>query len=73
MGCQARQLCDYLTRDTIDCRILWDNTQSDYKNHELNAVTWNNLYLKVFLLSEREISQIIKAFSYILSTDLVHM
>ena len=30
--------------------------QSDYKDHEFKAVTWNNLYCKVFLLSEREIS-----------------
>ena len=29
---------------TIDYRLLWDNTQSDYKDHELNAVTLNNLY-----------------------------
>ena len=26
--------------------ILWDNTQSDYKDHELIAVAWNNLYCK---------------------------
>ena len=30
--------------NTIDYRRLWDNTQSDYKDHELNAVAWNNLY-----------------------------
>ena len=24
---------------TIDYRLLWDNTQSDYKDHKLNAVT----------------------------------
>ena len=27
-------------------RLLWDNTQSDYKDHELNAVIWSNLYCK---------------------------
>ena len=27
-------------------RLLWDNTQSDYKDHELNAVIWCNLYCK---------------------------
>ena len=32
---------------SIDYRSLWDNTQSDYKDHELYAVTWNNLYCKV--------------------------
>ena len=32
--------------NTVDYRILWDNTQSDYKDHELNAVSWNNLYYK---------------------------
>ena len=32
---------------TIDYRLLWDNTQSDYKDHKLNAVTWNKLYCKV--------------------------
>ena len=36
----------YYKRNTIDYRILWHNTQSDYKDHELNAVTWNNLYCK---------------------------
>ena len=30
--------------------------QSDHKDHELKAVTLNNLYCKVFLLSKREIS-----------------
>ena len=34
----------FYKHNTIDYRILWDNTQSDYKDHELNAVTWNNLY-----------------------------
>ena len=32
--------------NTINYIILWYNTQSDYKDHELNAVTWNNLYCK---------------------------
>ena len=27
-------------------RLLWDNTQSDYKDQELNAVIWSNLYCK---------------------------
>ena len=27
-------------------RLFWDNTQSDYKDHELNAVIWSNLYCK---------------------------
>ena len=27
-------------------RLLWDNTQSDYKDHELNAVIWGILYCK---------------------------
>ena len=37
-------------------RLLWDNTQSDYKDHELNAVACTICIVKVFLLSEREIS-----------------
>ena len=32
--------------NTLDYRLLWDNTQSNYKDHDLNAVTWNNLYCK---------------------------
>ena len=30
--------------NTVDYRLLWDYTQTDYKDHKLNAVTWNNLY-----------------------------
>ena len=41
---------------TVDYRLLWDNTQSDFKDNELNAVTWNICIVKVILLSEREIS-----------------
>ena len=36
----------FYKHNTIDYIILWDNTQSDYKDHEPNAVTWNNLYCK---------------------------
>ena len=36
----------FYKHNTINCIILWDNTQSDFKDHELNAVTWNNLYCK---------------------------
>ena len=36
----------FYKNNTIDYIILWDNTQSDYKDHELNAVAWNNLYCK---------------------------
>ena len=36
----------FYKHNTIDYRLLWDNTQSDYKDHELKAVTWNNLYCK---------------------------
>ena len=32
--------------NTIDYRLLWDNTQSDYKGHELKAVAWKKLYCK---------------------------
>ena len=42
--------------DTTDCRLLWGKTQSNYKDHEFKAVTCNNCNVKVFLLSEREIS-----------------
>ena len=37
----------FYKHNTIDYRLLWDVTQSDYKDHELNAVTRNNLYCKV--------------------------
>ena len=46
----------FFKHNTIDYRLFWDNTQSDFKDHELKAVTRNNLYWNVFLLSEREIS-----------------
>ena len=36
----------FYKHNTVDYRHLWDNTQTDYKDHELNAVTWNNLYFK---------------------------
>ena len=36
----------FYKHNTVDYRLLWDNTQSDYKDNELNAVTWNNLYCK---------------------------
>ena len=36
----------FYKHNTIDYRLWWDNTQSDYKDHEPNAVTWNNLYCK---------------------------
>ena len=36
----------FYKHNTVDYRHLLDNTQSDYKGNELNAVTWNNLYFK---------------------------
>ena len=36
----------FYKHNTIDYRLLWDNTQSDYKDHVLKAVAWNNLYCK---------------------------
>ena len=36
----------FYKHNTIDYRLLSGNTQSDYKDHKLNAVTWNNLYCK---------------------------
>ena len=36
----------FYKHNTIDYRFLWDNTQSDFKDHDINAVTWNNLYCK---------------------------
>ena len=36
----------FYKHNTIDNRFLWDNTQSDFKDHEINAVTWNTLYCK---------------------------
>ena len=46
----------FYKHDTTDYILLWSKTQSDCKEHEFKAVSWNNLYCKVFLLSEREIS-----------------
>ena len=36
----------FYKHNTVDFRFLWDNTQTDYKDHQLNAVTWDNLYFK---------------------------
>ena len=42
--------------NTVDYRLLWVNTQTDYKDHEPNAVAWKIWICNVFLLYEREIS-----------------
>ena len=44
----------FYKHNTIDYRLLWDNTKSDFKDHELNAVTWTICNVKVILLFERE-------------------
>ena len=49
---------------------LWDKAQSDFKDHQLKAVTWNNIRKSVEILS---LCQIKHAFSYISSADSVHM
>ena len=36
----------FYKHNNVDFRILWDNTQTDFKDHELNTVTWDNLYIK---------------------------
>ena len=36
----------FYKNNSVDYSILWDNTQTDYKDHELNAVAWNSLYFK---------------------------
>ena len=36
----------FYKHNTVDYRLLWDNTQTYYKDHELNAVAWKNLYFK---------------------------
>ena len=61
----------FYKHNTVDYRLLWDNVQSDFKDHELKAVTWNNLYCKG--VSEREISPNYTGISYISSKDLIHM
>ena len=53
---------------TTDYILLWGKTQSDYKDHEFKAVTCNNCIVKVFLVSEREISPNYTGFFL----DLVH-
>ena len=36
----------FYKQDTTDNILLWGKTQTDYKDHELKAVTRNNLYCK---------------------------
>ena len=36
----------FYKHNTVDYLLMLDNTQTDYKDHELNAVAWNNLYFK---------------------------
>ena len=36
----------FYKHNTVNYRLLWDNTQTAYKDRELNAVAWNNLYFK---------------------------
>ena len=55
-GFPARIVQFFYKHNTIAYRLFWDNTKSDYKDHKLNAVIWNNCIVKVFLLSEWEIS-----------------
>ena len=43
-----------------DYRLLWDKAQSDYKDHDLKAVTWNNIRKSLEL---PDLCQIIHAFS----------
>ena len=44
MDCPARQLCDYFTSTILLTTEFCGTITCDYKDHELNAVTWNNLY-----------------------------
>ena len=44
----------------LDYRRLWDKAQSDYKDHPIKAVTWNNIMKSVELPC---LCQIIHAFS----------
>ena len=46
----------FYNHDTTEYSLLWDKTQSDYKDQELKAVAWSNLYCKG-ISAEREISQ----------------
>ena len=36
----------FYKHDTTEYSLLWDKTQSNYKDHKLKAVAWNNLYCK---------------------------
>ena len=36
----------FYKHNAIDYRLSWDNTQSDYKDQNLNAVTWKKLHCK---------------------------
>ena len=63
----VRLFYKYKIKDYI---LLWDKAQSDYKDHNLKAVTWENIRKSV---ESQGLCRIIHAFSKILSADLVHM
>ena len=46
--------------------LLWDKAQSDYKDHDLKAGTWNNMRKSEELLG---LSQIIQHFFLLPSAD----
>ena len=53
-----------------DYRLLWDKAQRDYKDHDLAAVAWSNFRMSAEL---QGLCSFIHIFSYILSTDSVHL
>ena len=61
MDCPARQWCDYFTNTKLQTFV--GQSPRDYKDHDLKAVTWNNIWRSV------ELCQIIHAFSQILFAD----
>ena len=60
VGLFSETIVQYKTAD------LWDKAHSDYKDHKLKAVTWNNIKKSVELLG---LCQILHAFSYVCGFD----
>ena len=54
LGCKATK------QNKTDYSLLWDKAQSNYKDPDLKAVTWNDIRKSVELLG---LCQIIHAFS----------
>ena len=72
MDCPVRKKWDHFTSTRLqqDYRLVWDKAQSDYKDHNLKAVTWNNIRKFVELPG---LWQILYAISSTSSSNSHHM